>query len=389
MNITHWIGIGVSIAISVLLVAVAHWALSRHLAKVWSLAIPLVQRCRYSAYAAAVVIGINLALPARSDMEDTSLYGPIQHGMEIAMIGALTWLALTAAYSVTDTVLSRLSYHNGDADRKARRLQTQVRLLRRIVATVIGFLAVTAVLFTFEGVQALGAGLLASAGLISVVVGIAAQPTLGNLFSGLQLAFNDTLRINDVIVFEGEWARVEQLTLTTVTLRIWDERRLVVPVSDFTTKPFENWTKEGTAITGTVMLRVDWKTPIDRVREEAGSYISQHPLWDGRRWSMQATEILENGLVQLRIVVTTADSDARWDLCCDLREHLIGFLQTVFPESLPRMRTELTENNEGSSYAAMWPTSAFRGTGRPSRTNGVSDSADGDGAVESGDGDSN
>ncbi|CAM3735386.1 mechanosensitive ion channel family protein [Nocardiopsis gilva] len=360
MDAAQWTVIGVSVAISVLLVTVVHWLLTHQLSKVWQVAPLLVRRCRYSAYAAAIVVGVNIARPDKTEMKDTALYPVIQHVLAIAMIITLTWLAITIAYAITDSVLERLSNSNGDADRRARRLQTQVRLLRRIVATVIAVIATAAVLFTFDSVKLLGAGLLTSAGLIGIVAGVAAQSTLGNLFAGLQLAFSDSLRINDIVVFEGNWGRIEELSLTNVTVRLWDERRLVVPVSHFTGNAFENWTKESTSITGWVMLRVDWSIPIERLRAEVGDFVTSHPLWDGRRWSLQATDILEGGLVELRAVATTADSDARWDLCCDLREHLISFITTHYPDSLPRRRTEFVFREGEEAYAEIFPDSAFR-----------------------------
>ena len=349
MDVAQWIAIGVAIAVSVLLVTIVHWLLTHQLSRVWGMADPLVRRCRNSGYLAAAVVGANIALPTRAQMADKSLYPLIMHGMRILMIGALTWLALSIAYAITDMVLSKLAAKNRDDDGRSRRLQTQVRLLRRIAATIIGVLAVAAILFTFPAVQGIGAGLLASAGLLSVVAG-----------SGLQLAFSDALRITDVIVFEGEWGRVEELSLTNVTLRIWDERRLVVPVSHFTNNAFENWTKQGASITGWVMLRLDWSVPIERIRQVTGNYVTNHPLWDGRRWSLQATDILDGGVVELRAVVTTADSDARWNLCCDLREHLVTFISENVPEAVPRRRTEFIGGEEQPPYAAVFPESAFR-----------------------------
>ncbi|GLU49398.1 mechanosensitive ion channel family protein [Nocardiopsis ansamitocini] len=361
MSLGNWIAVGVAVAISVLLVTVMHWLLTHQLSKVWVLAQPLVARSRNSAYAAAAVLGVNLAIPDAGGFENPRFWYPLfQHGMRIAMIASLTWLALTIAYAVTDSVLSKLSAYNGDADRRSRRLQTQVKLLRRVIATVIGLLAVAAILFTFPAVKALGAGLLASAGLIGIVAGVAAQSTLGNMFAGLQLAFSDALRINDIIVFEGEWGRVEELTLTNVTLRLWDERRFVLPVSHFTNNPFENWTKQGTSLTSAVMFRVDWEVPVDDVRSEVGEFVTKHPLWDGRNWSLQVTDVLESGLIELRVVATVADSDARWTLAVELREHLVTYIRERFPQSLPRNRTEFTAPETNDNYAAMWPTSAFR-----------------------------
>ena len=362
MSIGNWIAVGVAVAISVLLVTVLHWLLTHQLSKVWTLAEHLVRRCRYSAYAAASVLGVNLAIPDANGFENPRFWYPIfQHGMRIAMIASLTWLGLTVAYAITDMVLARLAVHNGDADRRSRRLQTQVRLLRRVAATLLGLLAVAAILFTFPAVAALGAGLLASAGLIGVIAGVAAQATLGNLFAGLQLAFSDSLRINDVVVVEGEWGRVEELTLTNVTVRIWDERRLIFPVSYFTTKPFENWTKHGSSITGVVMLRVDWEVPVDRLRAEVESFVTGHPLWDGRSWALEVTDVLDSGLIELRATVSAADSGSRWTLTVQLREHMLTYIRENFPEALPRNRTQFTGmDGEEQQYAAMWPASAFR-----------------------------
>ncbi|KIH99428.1 mechanosensitive ion channel protein MscS [Streptomonospora alba] len=379
MSFMQWVGIGATVLIAVLVIMVAHWLLTHQLSKVSPLAGPLVRHCRFSAYAAASVIGVNIALPDRQEMPDRALFPIIDHFMTILMIGAMTWFALGLAYAATDLVLDRLASNNGDDDHHSRRLQTQVRLLRRIAASIIGVIAIAAILFTFPAVQGLGAGLLASAGLLSVVAGLAAQSTLGNIFAGLQLAFSNALRLNDVIVFQGEWGRVEELSLTMVTIRMWDERRLIVPVSYFATTPFENWTKQGASITGWVLFQVDWEAPIGRIREEVGAYVAHHPLWDGRRWSLQATDILDDGIVQLRAVVTTADSDARWDLCCDLREHLITHINEHMPQALPRRRTEfLTAGDQEPPYAAVFPESAVR---RDSRRGAGSPGPDGSLAV--------
>ncbi|MFL1380014.1 MULTISPECIES: mechanosensitive ion channel family protein [unclassified Nocardiopsis] len=340
-----WIALGIAVAISVALVFAARWVLKHKLAKVWSIANFLVIRTRYSAYAAGAVVGANLALPRREDV-GWSTYANLQHAMVILMIASLTALGVSLAYAVTDTILARLSHANGDADRRARRLQTQMRLLRRVATSVFVILAISAILFTFPQVQALGAGLLASAGIIGIVAGVAAQSTLGNLFAGLQLAFSDALRIGDVVVVEGEWGRVEELTLVNVTIKIWDERRLVVPVANFTTTSFENWTKSGTAITAKVMMPLDWEVPIAELREEAGRLITSSSHWDGRSWSCQVVDITENGEVMVRVVATAADTGAQWNIACQIREHLIGWLVEHYPQSLPRNRTEVVAAEE-------------------------------------------
>ncbi|MFY7069179.1 mechanosensitive ion channel family protein [Nocardiopsis changdeensis] len=354
-----WIALGIAVAISLALVFAARWVLKHKLAKMWSIANFLVIRTRYSGYAAGAVVGANLGMPSITDV-GWSTYGTLRHGMVILMIGSLTALGISLAYAVTDTILARLSHANGDADRKARRLQTQVRLLRRVVTSIIVVVAVSAILFTFPQVQALGAGLLASAGIIGIVAGVAAQSTLGNLFAGLQLAFSDALRIGDVVVVEGEWGRVEELSLVNVTIKIWDERRLVVPVANFTTTSFENWTKSGTAITAKVMMPLDWEVPIAELREEAGRLITASEYWDGRSWSCQVVDITENGEVMVRVVATAANTGDQWNIACEIREHLIGWLVEHYPQSLPRNRTEVVAAEDEDAFRAAAASAAIR-----------------------------
>ncbi len=361
MSPPQWIAIGVAVAIAMVLVFVVQWLLNHKLGKVWPMARYVVSRSAVTAYTAAAVAGANLALPSRGDVP-WSTFQTIDHAMTILMIGTLTALILSLAYAATDMVLERLSVRNGDADRRARRLQTQVRLLRRVITSVVVVLAIAAILYTFDGVKALGAGLLASAGVIGIVAGVAAQSTLSNLFAGLQLAFSDALRIGDVVVVEGEWGRVEELSLVNVTIKIWDERRLVVPVANFTTTSFENWTKSGTNITAKVVLPLDWEVPIGELREEAGRLITASNFWDGRSWSCQVVDITETGEVVVRVVASASDTGNQWNIACEIREHLVTWLVEHYPQSLPRKRTEFFTGgpDDESAYAAQFPTSAFR-----------------------------
>ncbi|QRN80104.1 MAG: mechanosensitive ion channel [Nocardiopsis sp. BM-2018] len=346
MSPAQWIAIGVAVAISMTLVFVFQWLLNHKLGKVWPMARYVVSRSAVTAYTAAAVVGANLALPSRGDVP-WSTFQTIDHAMTILMIGTLTALILSLAYAATDMVLERLSVRNGDADRRARRLQTQVRLLRRVITSVVVVLAIAAILFTFEGVRALGAGLLASAG--------------GLGLAGLQLAFSDALRIGDVVVVEGEWGRVEELSLVNVTIKIWDERRLVVPVANFTTTSFENWTKSGTNITAKVQLPLDWEVPVGELREEAGKLITASKFWDGRSWSCQVVDVTESGEVVVRVVASASDTGNQWNIACEIREHLVTWLVENYPQSLPRKRTEFVGGTEEeSSYAEQFPTSAFR-----------------------------
>lgn len=343
MNLATWLWSALAISIAIGIVTVVHWLLRHQLRRVWALADPLVFRCKSSAYAAAVVVAVNIVVPGASVFSDRGWYTAYEHGIRIAMIVTLTWLGVSIAYALSDGILERLSVYDGDTDRKARRLRTQIRLARRVITSAIVFIAAASVLWTFPEIRALSAGLLGTAGVLSIVAGVAAQSTLGNMFAGIQLVFGDQLRINDIVVVHGEWGRIEELTLTTVVVRIWDERRLVLPVSYFTNNAFENWTKHGATVTGKVYLRVDWQIPVPELRENTGEYITKHPLWDGRRWSLQATDVLESGSVELRVVVTAADSDAQWDLCCDIREFLISYVTENYPEALPHRRTQILD----------------------------------------------
>lgn len=340
-----WIVLAVTVAASVTVVEAVRRLLAGRFSTRWPEAGAVARRCAAPAFAFAVVVSANAALPY-----GTLPHGPgraLDHLLRIAAIGATTWLVLRIAYALSDPPLNRLTRIAGERNRRARRARTQMLLLRRIAAVVVWILAVGAALFTFPAVRAVGAGVLASAGVAGLVVGIAARPTLGNLFAGLQLAFSDALRLDDVVVVQGQWGRVEELTLSYVVVCLWDDRRLILPVSYFTEQPFENWTRHTSRVLGTVLLHVDWTVPVDDLREELYRMLREHPLWDRREWVLQAVETLPNGLVQLRALVSAADSASAWDLRCDVREHMIAYIRERHPDALPRFRAELPAAGEG------------------------------------------
>ncbi|MBB2911447.1 small-conductance mechanosensitive channel [Streptosporangium becharense] len=311
---------------------------SRLIGEKWVLAGPLVRRCTWPGFAAAAVATAYTVY--EPGMADRSVSGTIQRVLSLLMIGCVTWLVIQAAYAVTDVVLERLISVEGERNRKARRIRTQITLVRRVASAVIIVVALGAMLFTFPQVRALGAGLLASAGIAGVVVGIAAQATLGNMLAGLQLAFSDALRLDDVVVVKGEWGRIEELSLTYVVLRLWDERRLILPVSHFTANPFENWTRHSSRVIGHVYFRVDWSVPVEELRAELYQALRAHPLWDQKDWTLQVTDTLPSGLLELRALMSAADSASAWDLKCDIREHMVTFIREKYPESLPRFRVD-------------------------------------------------
>lgn len=337
---SRWIVLLVSVLAAVACVEMVRRALRwRLIGEKWVLAGPLVRRCTWPAFVLAAVATADTVY--RPGMAGEKAENTIQETLTLLMIGCATWLVIQAAYAVTDVVLDRLVTVQGERNRRARRIRTQITLVRRVASAVMIVLALGAMLFTFPQVRALGAGLLASAGIAGVVVGVAAQSTLGNLLAGLQLAFSDALRLDDVVVVEGEWGRIEELSLTYVVLRLWDERRLVLPVSYFTTNPFENWTRHTSRVIGAVMLRVDWGVPVPELRAELYRALREHPLWDQKDWTLQVTDTLPNGLLELRALMSAADSASAFDLKCDMREHLVTFVREKYPDALPRFRVDV------------------------------------------------
>ncbi|MBF8187228.1 mechanosensitive ion channel [Nonomuraea sp. K274] len=349
-----WPILVISVIGSILLVELGRRVLGR-VGRKFALARHLVERCTWPAFAVAAVVAFNVVF-------GPGMFGPspaergvaasVERVLGLATIIAVTWLIVEAAYALTDVILDRLVLVEGERNRRARRIMTQITLVRRIAVAVIIVIAFGAMLFSFEQVRALGAGLLASAGIAGAVVGIAAQPTIGNMLAGLQLAFSDALRLEDVIVVEDEWGRIEELTLTYVVLRLWDERRLVLPVSYFTQTPFENWTRHGSRVLAVVFLRVDWSVPVAKLRHALYEFLQGNPLWDQKDWVLQVTDVLPNGLVELRALMSAADSPSAWDLKCDVREFLVDYVRDNHPESLPRFRVESPETRVGATWPA-------------------------------------
>ncbi|GAB2932201.1 mechanosensitive ion channel family protein [Nonomuraea fastidiosa] len=349
-----WPILGISVIGSILLVEVAR-RLLRRASRKWDPARHLLEHCTWPAFLTAAVVAFNLVF-GPGMFGDTpgerALARTVQQVLGLVTIAAVTWLIVQATYALTDVVLERLVRVEGERNRRARRIMTQIALVRRIAAAAIIVIAIGAMLFSFPQVRALGAGLLASAGIAGAIVGIAAQPTLGNVVAGLQLAFSDAIRIDDVVVVEKEWGRIEELTLTYVVLRLWDERRLVLPVSYFTQNPFENWTRHGSRVLAVVYLRVDWSVPVPKLRDALYEFLQTNALWDQKDWTLQVTDVHENGLVELRALMSAADSPSAWDLKCDVREFLVNYIRENYPDSLPRFRVETPESRLGVGNAS-------------------------------------
>jgi small-conductance mechanosensitive channel len=257
--------------------------------------------------------------------------------LTLLLIGAGAWLVVRAASAVAEASYSRYAESSRDIAR-LRRVRTQVTLIMRIVTAVVGVIAVAAMLLTFPDLRAVGTSMLASAGLVGIVAGVAAQSTLGNLFAGFQIAFGDMVRIGDTVVVGGEWGVVEEVTLTFLSVRTWDERRITMPVSYFTSQPFENWSRGGSQQTGTVFFHLDHHAPIPEMRDRLRDILRECPAWDGRDWGLAVTDSTPS-TIQVRAVMTAKDSGDLWSVRVTVREQLIRWLAEHHPYALPRINT--------------------------------------------------
>ncbi|HEV7346186.1 MAG TPA: mechanosensitive ion channel family protein [Devosia sp.] len=268
----------------------------------------------------------------------------VRHGLLIALIVLAVLAARTAIHIWLTLYLRRFKLDSED-NLLARKHVTQSRILERVAVTLLVIIGTAAVLMTFEGVAQYGVSLLASAGAAGLVLGLALQPVLKNLFAGIQLAITQPIRIDDALLIEGEWGTVEEITATYVVVKIWDWRRLVVPLSYFMEKPFQNWTREGAALIGSVMFYLDYTVPVDAIRNELQRIVKQSPHWDGNVAHVQVTDLRETTL-EVRVLVTARNAPTTFDLRCEVREKLINFLQAEYPEVLPRVRTLRGETGE-------------------------------------------
>jgi small-conductance mechanosensitive channel len=251
----------------------------------------------------------------------------------------IAWLLVKMLAVFSDWVALRYPVDIAD-NLAARRIRTQANIFRRIAVTIVAAIAGALILMKIPGAENVGASLLASAGIAGLIVGAAARPALSNLIAGLQIALTQPIRLDDVVIVEGEWGRIEEITNTYIVVRIWDLRRLVVPLSYFIEKPFQNWTRQTSDLLGTVYLNVDYTVPLDELRAELQRILKASERWDGKVWVLQVVEATER-TIQLRALMSAPDASTAWDLRCEVREGLIAFIRERFPDSLPRTRAEI------------------------------------------------
>jgi small-conductance mechanosensitive channel len=265
--------------------------------------------------------------------------GAARHVEALFLIAALTWLAVRLSTAISEAVAARHPIDVTD-NLAARRIQTQTRVLTRTLGSIAVLVGISFALLTFPGVRNIGASLLASAGIAGLVLGFAAKPILGNLLAGLQIAITQPIRIDDVVIVEGEFGKIEEINRSYVVVALWDQRRMVVPLQQFIEKPFQNWTRVTSQILGAVFIWVDYGTPLEALRQELKRVCEAAPEWDRRVAIIQVTDANERAM-QLRALVSSADAARNWDLRCLVRERLIEFIRREYPASLPRLRAAL------------------------------------------------
>ncbi len=261
--------------------------------------------------------------------------------LKVLTVMLIAWLAIRFVWVVEEGLLRHFDT-SGPDNLTARRVHTQIKLMRQIVLFVIVILTIAVTLMMFEPLRVIGVSMLASAGIAGLIIGLSAQKVLGNLLAGIQIAITQPIRLDDVVIVENEWGWIEEITLTYVLVKIWDLRRLVVPISYFIEKPFQNWTRTSADILGTVFIYADYTIPIDKLREELTRILQSTDLWDGKVNGLQVTNAKENTL-ELRALMSAADSPKAWDLRCLVRERLITFVQEHYPQCLPKYRAELKQ----------------------------------------------
>jgi len=270
----------------------------------------------------------------------------LRHSISILTILTVAWLVVRSASILEDYLFDKYRIDVED-NLKARQIHTQMRYLKRVFAVIVAVIALALILMNFEKVRQLGTTILASAGIVGIVLGLASQRSIALLFAGFQIALTQPIRIDDVVIVENEWGRIEEITLTYVVVRVWDKRRLVVPISYFIEKSFQNWTRVSADLLGTVYLYCDYSVPVQAVREELKRILEQSEDWDGEVCVVQVTDTTEKTMA-VRALMSAIDASRLWNLRCQVREKLIDFIQREFPESLPRFRAEFSEKPEVS-----------------------------------------
>lgn len=298
------------------------------------------RRLSTAAYFFIPLFALNFSVPFMRLSKTSLAY--FDKWVEVALIIAFSGILIGLIKIAEDIIYHQYDYSKQD-NLKARKVRTQLQFLRKFVTMTIILLTIAAVLLSFENMRKIGAGLLTGVGVGGIIIGFAAQKSLGNLLAGFQIAFTQPIRIDDVLVVEGEWGKVEEITLTYVVLNIWDQRRLILPINYFIEKPFQNWTRTSSDLIGTAFLYVDYSLPIEPLRVELRRLLQLNKLWDGRVSALQVTDIKQD-CVEIRVLASASNSGDAFDLRCYIREMLVTYIQQNYPQSLPRTRAEVDKS---------------------------------------------
>lgn len=357
-----WLATAVAAVAAILAALGAYWALFAVLRRITRFSVIASTVVEYVAHPAKLVLpvlALQFVLAAAPDAIQARRFpGDL---VSIVLTLAITWLVMRAVSGLAEAVIRLHPSDVGD-NLQARRIQTQTRVLARTVMFFVLLIGAASALMTFPGMRQIGASLLASAGVAGIAAGIAARPVLGNLIAGLQIALTQPIRLDDVVIIENEWGRIEEITSTYVVVKIWDERRLVVPLQWVIEHPFQNWTRTSSQLLGTVSLWVDYRVPLAPLRAEFQRVCKDAPEWDHRVAIVQVVEVSERSM-QVRALVSASDAGKLWDLRCRVREALIDYLQREYPEGLPRLRAEIdrAERHPPTSEPAPPPERAGKG----------------------------
>jgi small-conductance mechanosensitive channel len=313
----------------------------------------IVGRIRRPVQALVILAGLWLVVPVVDILHP--YMGAVEKGLAVLWFMALGWLMISLVYCVEDALTLRYDVSVAD-NLRARRARTQMQLMRRMLITLLIVVDAGLVLSVFRDSQIwhYGAGLLASAGLASLVLATAAKSSASNLLAGLQIALTEPIRLDDVVIVEGEWGRIEEITTTYVVVAIWDQRRLMVPLSYFIENPFQNWTRASAELLGTSFLYVDYSVPVEPLRQEFCRILKESPLWDKRVCALQVTNLSEHTM-EIRCLLSAADSGKQFDLRCIVREKMITFIQENYPDAFPRTRFSSTQRFERKDAQAELP----------------------------------
>jgi small-conductance mechanosensitive channel len=295
----------------------------------------LLKRTSGPAQLALCLIAVAFVLPF-APLEDP-WRGELTHGLAVAVIGLIGWISIRAVDIAAARYLQRFRLDSED-NLLARKHVTQVRVFKRVLDTLVIIFAASSALMTFDSVRQYGVSLFASAGAAGLIVGLAARPLLGNLIAGVQIAITQPIRIEDAVIIENEWGWVEDIASTYVVIRLWDWRRMVVPLSYFIERPFQNWTRDAQSLIGAIILHVDFGADVPRIRRKLEQVARESDLWDGAVVNLQVIDTHPRS-IELRAVVSARNAPQSWDLRCEIREKLLAFIRDEMPEAFPRDRS--------------------------------------------------